>query len=58
MTALATLFSVFTLADPTPRQRTAAWGLWVVSAAVVLVLLGLAVFGLWQLMELVAPLVR
>jgi hypothetical protein len=58
VTALATLFSVFTLPDPTPRQRAAAWGLWAVSAVIVLVLLGLAIFGLWQLMELVAPLLH
>lgn len=58
MIALATLFSVFTNPDPTPGQRAAAWGLWVVSAVIVLVLLGLVVFGLWQLMEFAAPLVH
>jgi hypothetical protein len=57
VTALATLFSVFTLPDPTPGQRVAAWGLWVGAAILVLVLLGLIVFGLWKLMEVAAPLV-
>jgi hypothetical protein len=55
--ALATLFSVFTLPEPTPGQRATAWGLWVAAAVVVLVLVGLVVFGLWKLMELAAPLV-
>jgi len=58
MTALASFFSVFTLPDPTPGQRAAAWGIWAVSAVIVLVLIGLAVFGLWSLMEVAAPLVR
>lgn len=53
MTALAGFFSVLTLADPTPRQRAAAWGIWAGSAIVVLVLIALVIFGLWQLMEVV-----
>jgi hypothetical protein len=58
VTALASFFSVMTLGEPTPGQRAAAWGIWAVSAIVVLVLLGLVIFGLWQLMELAAPLVN
>ena len=51
MNALVSFFSVLTLAEPTPAQRAAAWGIWVVSAIIVLGLIVLAILGLWQLME-------
>jgi CHASE2 domain-containing sensor protein len=58
VTALATLFSVFTLPEPTPGQRARAGVLWVVCAIVVLAVIAAIVLGLWQLMEIAAPLVR
>ncbi len=58
MHALATLFSVFLAADPTPAERARAMVLWVVCAAIVLVLIALVILGLWRLMEFAAPLVR